>query len=98
MAQDLGLSRDELHQMARMRPDAASLLLKRLEKLHLDAKALAIGEPAVMRDLQRLCSMCASKGQCQRDLARGSEDTSWRDYCPNEDTLIALQRDAGVDD
>jgi hypothetical protein len=98
IAQDLGLSRDELRQMARLRPDAAKLLLKRLEKLHLDAKNLAMTEPAVMRDLQRLCSLCVSKGQCQRDFARGGEDPSWRDYCPNENTLIALQQGAGIDD
>ncbi len=97
IAQDLGLSRDELRQMARLRPDAANLLLKRLEKLHLHAKVLAQAEPAVMRDLQRLCSMCVSKGQCQRDFASG-DDSAWRDYCPNENTLIALQQGAGAED
>jgi hypothetical protein len=97
IAQDLGLTQNELLQMARLRPDAASLLFKRLENLHLDAKALATMEPGVMRDLQRLCSTCESKGRCQRDLARG-DDSEWRDYCPNQDTLIALQQGADVGD
>ena len=97
IAQDLGLSRVKLSQLARLRPDAAKLLLKRLEKLHLDAKNLAVSEPAVMRDMQRLCSLCMSKGQCQRELAHG-DISAWRDYCPNENTLIALQQGAGIDD
>jgi hypothetical protein len=98
IARDLGLSRDELSHMARLGPDAANLLLKRLDALHLDAKALTRDEPGVMRDLQRLCSMCASKKQCQKDLEFDGENPVWRDYCPNEDTLVALRRCVAVGD
>jgi hypothetical protein len=97
IARDLGLSRTELKQMAKLDPDAANLLLARLDALHLDAEGLAKAEPAVMRDLQRLCSLCASKGRCQRDLVHDSENPVWREYCPNEDTLIALQSGQAAD-
>jgi hypothetical protein len=43
-----------------------------------------------LRDLQRACSLCASKRRCKRDLARKSTDPGWQQYCPNASTLHAL--------
>ena len=80
--------------MAKLGPDAAKLLLERMAALHLDAEAVAKSEPATMRDLQRLCSMCASKRQCQFDFLLMPDDPKWRHYCPNADTLDALQSEA----
>jgi hypothetical protein len=62
-----------------------------MDALHLDADALAKSEPSTMRDLQRLCSSCVSKKRCQRDLLLVPDDPMWRHYCPNADTLDALQ-------
>jgi hypothetical protein len=62
--------------------------------LHLDPDALAKSEPSTMRDLQRLCSSCESKKQCQFDLFFASGDQTWRHYCPNVGTLDALQSKA----
>jgi hypothetical protein len=97
IAQDVGVSPGELRRMARLGPDAAKLLYQRLEALHLDAQTLAAKEPGAMRDLERLCSSCTSKGRCQRDLVRNKNDPVWRQYCPNEDTLLALQAGAAND-
>jgi hypothetical protein len=97
MANDFGLTNDELRYMARFGPDAANLLLKRLDALGLDVDVLATEQPGVMHDLQRLCSMCASKKQCQKDFARDAQNPAWQDYCPNEDTLVALRLDAAAE-
>jgi hypothetical protein len=94
IATDLGLAPNELLRMAKHGPDAANLLLERLAALHLDAEAIAKSEPATMRDLQRLCSYCASKKRCQRDLILDLDDPAWRQYCPNSGTLDALQSEA----
>jgi hypothetical protein len=94
IARDAGLSSNDLRRMAKLGPDAAQLLPERMAMLHLDAEAVAKSEPATMRDLQRLCSMCASKRQCQFDLLLIPHDPKWRHYCPNADTLDALQSEA----
>jgi hypothetical protein len=94
IATDLGLSAAELRRMAKLGPDAAKLLLDRMTALHLDAEAIAKSEPGTMRDLQRLCSICASKKRCQRDLIHDLDDPVWRQYCPNAGTLDALQSEA----
>ena len=94
IAQDVGLSPHELRAMAELGPDAAKQLLDRMAVLHLDANALAKSEPSTLRDMQRLCSSCAAKGRCQRDLVLTPNDQMWRHYCPNADTLDALQSEA----
>jgi hypothetical protein len=91
IARDVGLSSSDLREMAQLGPDAAKQLLDRMAMLHLDAEALAKNEPSTMRDLQRLCSSCASKKRCQFDLVLGPKDQNWRQYCPNAGTLGALQ-------
>ena len=42
------------------------------------------------RDMERLCTMCESKGRCARDLSADPKDPVWRKYCPNEPALVAL--------
>ena len=91
IASDIGLSPRDLRRMVMLGPDSAKLLLRRMAVLHLDADALVESEPGVMRDLQRLCSTCASQKRCKRDLARDPENLAWQQYCPNEGTLVALQ-------
>ena len=94
IARDVGLSSSDLREMAQLGPDAAKPLLDRMAVLHLDADALAKSDPSTMRDLQRLCSSCVSKKRCQRDLLLVPDDPMWRHYCPNADTLDALQNEA----
>jgi hypothetical protein len=91
IAQDVGLSADELHHLAGRGPEAARLLFERLSALNLDAVALAKSDTSTMRDLQRLCSTCVSKKRCQLDLMLLADDPHWRQYCPNTATLDALR-------
>ena len=97
IAHDVGLSSGELRQMARRGPDAAQQLLERLAVLHLDASAIVKKEPAVMRDMQRLCSNCFDKKRCQRDLVLSPNSPAWHHYCPNADTIDDLQREVAND-
>lgn len=94
MASDLGLSPSELRDMARRGPDAAQQLLDRMAALQLDAGTVAKKQPAVMRDMRRLCSHCIEKKRCQRDLVLTPDSPIWQHYCLNTDTLGDLQREA----
>ena len=88
---DLSISVAELRELARYGPDQADLLRRRMVALGLDPVALARSDGAVLRDLQRLCTMCRSHSRCARDLASTdpvSED--WQDYCPNAAMLKML--------
>ncbi len=90
VAHDLALTPGELRVIAAKRPDAADLLPHRLAALDLDPRTLAVTEGVVLRDLQRLCTICESKGRCARDLADDTLSSDWRDYCPNAETLKSL--------
>src|SRR5712692_1160252 len=90
LARDVGVSRADLCILAGKWPDSLNLLSKRLEQVKLDAGNIAQTEPYVLRDLQRVCTLCASKRRCEHDLARKLSDPVWEEYCPNAPTLHAL--------
>lgn len=91
VAQDVGLNGPQLRTLAGRWPQSAGLLSQRLEALRLDEVSIARSEPAVLRDLQRVCGQCSAEGQCASDLYRNPDDRVWRDYCPNVATLDALR-------
>lgn len=97
IAHDVGVSANDLRNMAKRGPDAAEQLLERMAALHLDANAIARNRPATMRDLQRLCTNCIDKKRCQRDLVLTPNSPIWHRYCPNADTLDELQRETAND-
>lgn len=90
MAKDMRMSASELRAVVRKGPDAADLLLRRMADLDLDPKEVVRREPAALRDLQRVCSMCKSHRRCAFDFARGASPPTWDRYCPNTGTLAAL--------
>jgi len=76
------------------------LLRRHMLALDLDSYELAVSDPALLRHLQRCCSLCESREDCASDLARASTDRAWqgrddwRDYCENAlalEMLIALR-------
>ena len=91
LARDVGISKGELPVLAGKWPDSPSQLMRRLGALGLDAAEISRSQPQTMRDMQRVCTLCAHKRDCEHDLARYPSDPSLRDYCPNEDTLSALE-------
>jgi hypothetical protein len=88
IARDLNVSRAELRVLASKWPD--DLLSQRLGQLNLDAAEIVHTEPEVLRDLQRVCTVCGSKRKCGHDLADHPSDSGWVKYCPNATTLDAL--------
>lgn len=90
IAKDLRMSPADLRALAKQGPHAADLLLRRMAALDLDPVEVSEAGPQTFRDLQRTCALCESKRRCARDLARDSIDPAWKDYCPNAETLSAL--------
>jgi hypothetical protein len=90
IAKDLGVSSGGLYSLARSDATSADLLRTRIAALDLDGAEVARLVPETLHDLQRVCSMCTSRKRCARDLARTASDPSWKDYCPNVSTLVAL--------
>jgi hypothetical protein len=68
----------------------AALLLERMKALGLSPLSVEQASPAVMRDLQRECSLCALKERCGHDLASERTAAAVADYCPNDATLKSL--------
>jgi hypothetical protein len=87
IARDLGLSLSELRDLAGRDQHSADLLLCRLQALNIDPAKI---EAAVMRDLQRCCSLCREKALCGHELEDRPRQASWPSYCPNGHTIGAL--------
>jgi hypothetical protein len=94
IARDVGLSTSDLYAMAAKPPDAADQHRQRLAALNIDRATLLHRNPRVARDLERVCSLCGQKRRCERDLANHPNDPVWRTYCPNTQTLDALNEAA----
>jgi hypothetical protein len=90
IARDIRMSASELRAVVRKGPQAADLLRRRMAALDLDPKEVARLEPAALRDLQRVCTLCKAHRQCARDFAHGAPLSTWERYCPNSGTLTAL--------
>ena len=91
----LGYARDlrrELSVLAGKWPDSADLLSRRLEQVN-----LAGVESQVLRDLERVCTLCGSKRKCEYGLTIHPSGDAWTEYCPNAPTISALmaERSAG---
>jgi hypothetical protein len=93
IAKDLGVPASELRKLAAKAPGAADLMEKMLIALHVNPHALVNTHSAVMRDLQRLCVVCAQKGRCEHELAKGTASEHFREFCPNAFTLDALLKE-----
>ena len=83
IAHDLGVSAADLKQLAGRNPDSTELLGRMLKTLGVDAARVTAAEPAVMRDLQRVCIACALRDRCVHEFAEGTAAAHFHDYCPN---------------
>jgi len=90
IARDVGVSAADLSILAGKWPDAADQLYWRMSEIKLDRKELTHADPQVMRDLQRVCTVCGSKRRCEHELAKNPSDQAWQKYCPSATTLSAL--------
>jgi uncharacterized protein DUF6455 len=90
IASDLRLSSADLEALVRQGPHAADELPKMLTALGIDQDDLARTEPLVLRDMERVCSLCIHKHRCDRDLAAGTAAAHYPEYCGNADTIEGL--------
>ena len=90
IARDVGVSGTDLSILAGKWPDAADLLYWRMNEIKLDRMEITHADAQVMRDLQRVCTVCGSKRRCEHQLANNPSDPTWQKYCPNATTLWAL--------
>jgi Family of unknown function (DUF6455) len=90
VARDAGIGVGDLRILAGKWPDSADLVTRRMAAMGLDAGETERGAPDVVRDLQRVCSLCGNKRVCEHDLDRGPAKSHWQDYCPNAGRIQAI--------
>jgi transcriptional regulator with XRE-family HTH domain len=90
IASDLRLSPGDLNELVRQGPHAADELPKLLKVLGIDEADLARTQPLVLRDMERVCALCRSEAQCDRDLAAGTSAEHYEGYCLNAGTIDGL--------
>ena len=90
----------ELRAFARHSNNKDNLLARRMVALGLDPYEVAVSDPALVRHLQKLCTLCENRECCLQDFTRTSNGSvlknheGWRDYCDNAlalDLLMGLQ-------
>ena len=94
MARDLRVSTPELLSLAEESPGSAVLLDRRLAQSGLSKDVLAARHGDVLRDLERVCTLCAAKQRCASDLDCSDHVEQQPEYCPNELTLQALTQES----
>jgi hypothetical protein len=90
IASELRVSPTDLNELVRQGPHAADELPQMLKALGIDEDALARSQPLVLRDMERVCALCHSKGECVRDFAAGTAAEHYEAYCPNAPTIDVL--------
>ena len=90
IASDLRISSADLEALVRQGPHAADELPKMLRALGIDQADLARTEPLVLRDMERVCSLCNHKRQCGHELSAGTAAAHYEEYCANAHTIDGL--------
>jgi hypothetical protein len=90
IAQDLGMTADDLRDLTARGPDAAHELTERMRALGITPDDVERSAQGAMRDLERTCACCNDKGVCDQDLADNPGDPRWQRYCPNATTLTSV--------
>ena len=91
LAADLEISPGDLDELVRRGPHASQELPMMLKALGISERALERAQPLLLRDMERVCSMCRHKRQCDRDLIDGTAAGHYEGYCPNAQTIGELQ-------
>src|SRR6476646_5547089 len=93
IAQDLNLSESTLCGLASRGHGASEELPKMLQALSLGPAELSLSHPAVLRDMGGVCSECDEKSRCRSDLTLRIAAATFDEYCPNAETIEALQEE-----
>jgi transcriptional regulator with XRE-family HTH domain len=90
IAGDLRISSNDLDQLVRQGPHSADELPKMLRALGIEEADLARTEPLLLRDMERVCTLCSHKRQCNRELADGTAGEHYEGYCLNAATIDSV--------
>ena len=93
IANDLRLSPLDLTRLADKGAGATDNLNRMLADLGISHTAVARTEPAVMRDMERVCAACPSAKRCRRELRARTAQRTYREFCANSGTFDVLDRD-----
>jgi len=96
MAHDLGMSADDLQEIAMSGAHASDEAPHMMEALGLDPEAVQHDQRAVYLDVLRNCSHCDAKRRCDHDLTSGQAAAHFEEYCLNAYTLNALRAIAAM--
>jgi len=91
IAQDLGISIDDLSSITIEAHYTSDLLRLRMSLLHLDQSDAAVIDPNLLESLQTSCKQCAVKGQCAADIIEDAANPRWQAYCPNAMKLCTMR-------
>jgi transcriptional regulator with XRE-family HTH domain len=91
VARDLNVTPADLERLVRQGSQGGNELLEMLKALDIDETALCRAEPALLRDMERVCAFCTHKRQCHQELAAGTAATNYVEYCGNADTIDTLR-------
>jgi hypothetical protein len=91
VARELNVTPADLERLVRQVSRGANELPYTLTALGIDEAALRRAEPALLRDMERICSFCTHKRQCHQELTAGTAATNYVEYCENADTIDMLR-------
>jgi transcriptional regulator with XRE-family HTH domain len=91
VARELNVTPADLERLVRQGSKGANELPHTLTALGIDETALLRAEPALLRDMERVCSFCTHKRRCREELAAGTAATNYVEYCENADTIDTLR-------
>jgi hypothetical protein len=98
IARDLNLSPSELYAISTAGNLSGDLLNKRMAEFGLSPEIVKKQHPEVSRDLERVCGMCSSKRRCANEFGQRGSDTRRSGYCPNTQTLQALEDESRIEE
>jgi len=91
VARDLNVTTADLEGLVRQGSQSANELACMLTALDIDETALRRVEPALLRDMERVCSFCTHKRQCHEELATGTAASNYVEYCENAETIDSVR-------
>lgn len=91
VARELNVTPADLEMLVRQGSQSANELSYTLTALGIDETALRSAEPALLRDMEFVCSFCTHKRRCHQELAAGTAAMNYVEYCENSDTIDVLR-------
>jgi uncharacterized protein YjiS (DUF1127 family) len=91
LARDLNVTPADLEMLVRQGSQGGNELSYTLTALGIDEAALWRAEPALLRDMERVCSLCTHRRRCHEELTAGTAATNYVEYCENADTIDTLR-------